>query len=79
MFALSSRQVLTANPASHRLFSAHFIMFSPVGNLALSRALGDFCFKKNDKKPAEEQIVTGTYSVFKLTRSLGLVACQASA
>ncbi|KAK2563508.1 putative protein phosphatase 2C T23F11.1 [Acropora cervicornis] len=28
------------------------------GNLALSRALGDFCFKKNDKKPAEEQIVT---------------------
>ncbi|CAH3199351.1 unnamed protein product, partial [Porites evermanni] len=29
------------------------------GNLALSRALGDFCFKKNDKKSAEEQIVTG--------------------
>ncbi|EDO40449.1 predicted protein [Nematostella vectensis] len=28
------------------------------GNLALSRALGDFCFKKNDKKPPEEQIVT---------------------
>ncbi|XP_020619835.1 probable protein phosphatase 2C T23F11.1 [Orbicella faveolata] len=28
------------------------------GNLALSRALGDFCFKKNDKKSAEEQIVT---------------------
>ncbi|KAK3728856.1 hypothetical protein QZH41_020234, partial [Actinostola sp. cb2023] len=28
------------------------------GNLALSRALGDFCFKKNDKKCAEEQIVT---------------------
>lgn len=32
----------------------------PVGNLALSRALGDFGFKKNDKKSAEEQIVTGT-------------------
>jgi len=31
----------------------------PSGNLALSRALGDFCFKKNDKKSAEEQIVTG--------------------
>ena len=29
------------------------------GNLALSRALGDFVFKRNDKKPAEEQIVTG--------------------
>lgn len=29
------------------------------GNLALSRALGDFVFKKNDKKRAEEQIVTG--------------------
>ena len=29
------------------------------GNLALSRALGDFAFKRNSKKPAEEQIVTG--------------------
>lgn len=28
------------------------------GNLALSRALGDFVFKKNDKKRPEEQIVT---------------------
>ncbi|XP_052277682.1 probable protein phosphatase 2C T23F11.1 isoform X1 [Dreissena polymorpha] len=28
------------------------------GNLALSRALGDFIFKKNDKKKPEEQIVT---------------------
>lgn len=28
------------------------------GNLALSRALGDFIFKKNAKKKAEEQIVT---------------------
>ncbi|XP_069696175.1 probable protein phosphatase 2C T23F11.1 isoform X2 [Periplaneta americana] len=28
------------------------------GNLALSRALGDFVFKKNEKKKAEEQIVT---------------------
>ncbi|XP_028405712.1 probable protein phosphatase 2C T23F11.1 isoform X2 [Dendronephthya gigantea] len=28
------------------------------GNLALSRALGDFCFKKNVQKSAEEQIVT---------------------
>ncbi|XP_013789962.1 probable protein phosphatase 2C T23F11.1 isoform X2 [Limulus polyphemus] len=28
------------------------------GNLALSRALGDFVFKKNDKKAPEEQIVT---------------------
>ena len=35
------------------------------GNLALSRALGDFVFKKNDKKKAEEQIVTGTsWNVF---------------
>lgn len=30
------------------------------GNLALSRALGDFFFKRNEKKKAEEQIVTGT-------------------
>ncbi|KAI1290760.1 putative protein phosphatase 2C T23F11.1 [Halotydeus destructor] len=28
------------------------------GNLALSRALGDFVFKRNDKKDAKEQIVT---------------------
>ncbi|XP_003747764.1 probable protein phosphatase 2C T23F11.1 [Galendromus occidentalis] len=28
------------------------------GNLALSRAFGDFVFKKNEKKPAHEQIVT---------------------
>ena len=28
------------------------------GNLALSRALGDFVFKRNDSLPAEEQIVT---------------------
>lgn len=28
------------------------------GNLALSRALGDFLFKRNAKKPVEEQIVT---------------------
>lgn len=29
------------------------------GNLALSRALGDFVFKKNELKCPEEQIVTG--------------------
>ena len=37
----------------------HMDRLFPLGNLALSRALGDFCFKKNDKKSAEEQIVTG--------------------
>jgi len=30
------------------------------GNLALSRALGDFVFKKNNMKLPEEQIVTGS-------------------
>jgi protein phosphatase 2C family protein 2/3 len=34
------------------------IILSFSGNLALSRALGDFVFKKNNKKKAEEQIVT---------------------
>ena len=29
------------------------------GNLALSRALGDFLFKRNHLIPAEQQIVTG--------------------
>lgn len=32
------------------------------GNLALSRALGDFVFKKNETKRPEEQIVTGMYT-----------------
>lgn len=31
------------------------------GNLALSRALGDFVFKKNLNKSPEEQIVTGNF------------------
>ena len=29
------------------------------GNLALSRALGDFIFKRNEEKTPEEQVVTG--------------------
>ena len=32
------------------------------GLLALSRALGDFMFKKNDCKKPEEQIVSGKHS-----------------
>jgi len=36
-----------------------YVEFNRVnGNLALSRALGDFIFKKNDKKSAEEQMVS---------------------
>lgn len=31
-----------------------------LGNLALSRALGDFIFKRNTDKRPEEQVVTGT-------------------
>jgi len=33
------------------------------GNLALSRALGDFIFKRNDRKPPQEQIVTGNNEI----------------
>jgi hypothetical protein len=33
--------------------------FSSKGNLALSRALGDFIFKRNSDKRPEEQVVTG--------------------
>ncbi|XP_041461693.1 probable protein phosphatase 2C T23F11.1 [Lytechinus variegatus] len=33
------------------------------GNLALSRALGDFVFKRNTRKPPEEQIVTAVPDV----------------
>ena len=34
-------------------------IYSKKGNLALSRALGDFIFKRNTDKRAEEQVVTG--------------------
>jgi serine/threonine protein phosphatase PrpC len=41
------------------------------GNLALSRALGDFVFKRNEEKTAEEQIVTGKLrSLLKLSNTL---------
>lgn len=33
------------------------------GNLALSRALGDFVFKRNPDKTPQEQIVTGEHSL----------------
>jgi len=37
-----------------------FVEFNRVnGNLALSRALGDFAFKDNDDLPAEDQVVSG--------------------
>ena len=35
------------------------IFFFSSGNLALSRALGDFIFKRNIDKRPEEQVVTG--------------------
>lgn len=41
--------------------------FKLTGNLALSRALGDFVFKKNDKKDPREQIVTGKKFLENLT------------
>lgn len=37
-----------------------WVMFNRVnGNLALSRALGDYIFKKNDQKKLDEQVVIG--------------------
>jgi protein phosphatase PTC2/3 len=44
-----------------RIFNAGgWVEFNRVnGNLALSRALGDFLFKRNQTIPAEQQIVTG--------------------
>ncbi|WFC99108.1 protein-serine/threonine phosphatase [Malassezia yamatoensis] len=50
-----------SNPDEHsRILNAGgFVEFDRVnGNLALSRALGDFEFKQNSSLPAEEQIVT---------------------
>jgi len=50
------------------------------GNLALSRALGDFVFKRNDKKPPEEQIVTACPDVivreFNTDYEFVLLACD---
>lgn len=39
------------------------------GNLALSRALGDFVFKRNQDKSQEEQIVTGKYFIDSLDKN----------
>lgn len=36
------------------------------GKLALSRALGDFCFKENDGIEPEEQIVSGKFRLIVL-------------
>ena len=44
------------------MFRKYISIFSVSGNLALSRALGDLVFKKNEKMSAEEQIVTGIWS-----------------
>lgn len=42
-----------------------WVMFNRVnGNLALSRALGDYIFKKNDQKKLDEQIVIGEYCIY---------------
>uniref|UniRef100_A0A0R3RIH7 protein-serine/threonine phosphatase n=1 Tax=Elaeophora elaphi TaxID=1147741 RepID=A0A0R3RIH7_9BILA len=47
------------NEARRIVAAGGWVEFNRVnGNLALSRALGDFAFKKNDSKSAEEQIVT---------------------
>ena len=37
---------------------------NPVGNLALSRAIGDYNFKHNTDLPQEQQIITGIQSQF---------------
>ncbi|CAL8101947.1 unnamed protein product [Orchesella dallaii] len=45
-----------------------FVEYNRVnGNLALSRALGDFVFKRNEKRPPEEQMVTALPDVEKRT------------
>jgi len=47
-----------------RLSNALFHLFMNVlGNLALSRAIGDFEFKQNTGLDAKEQIVTGNFMI----------------
>jgi protein phosphatase 2C family protein 2/3 len=49
------------NRVNGKYFRVFFssILFLSKGNLALSRALGDFIFKRNMDKRPEEQVVTG--------------------
>lgn len=52
------------NEARRIVAAGGWVEFNRVnGNLALSRALGDFCFKRNESKSAEEQIVTANPDV----------------
>lgn len=46
-----------------------FVQYNRVnGNLALSRALGDFTFKRRTDKRAEEQVVTCKFTLVRLVR-----------
>ena len=52
----------SVNCVIHTVYSRKLILFSLTGNLALSRAFGDFIYKKNVNKPPEQQMVTGKAS-----------------
>jgi len=49
-----------------------------LGNLALSRALGDFQFKRNKDLTPEEQIVTGRCGAHVCTDTNGYMSCVCS-
>jgi protein phosphatase 2C family protein 2/3 len=72
----------TNDEESKRIVAAGgWVEFSRVnGNLALSRALGDFGFKRNDNKSAEEQVVTANPEIlkFEMTREIEflVLACD---
>jgi len=60
-----------------------FVEFNRVnGNLALSRAFGDFVFKKNENRRVEEQIVSGKeaviwdFSLFKSYNGVQWFSCR---
>lgn len=49
--------------------AGHFVQMARVdGNLALSRAFGDFCYKDNKNKPPGEQAVTCKPDIVEYTR-----------
>ena len=62
--------------------AVHYLII-PAGNLALSRALGDFTYKRNNNIPVEAQIITSNPDIteHKITEEdeFLIIACDGTA